>query len=286
MSDILHTSSRQEFVTLTNIEMNRVFALDNLRQRLFNRKQEIEQQDWEAMRQQFLSATSSERAELLFINRLIADYGSSLPRIKYLFESTPKELLEEELINTRSELIARMGGFEIGKHWIRCMKSSDNDDMWVYTARKIWGRQGSISAEEVDRFFTMLDEIAILTDILNGQGATYGIDFKPQKSVARKLMARYSISLKAVDEILNAINKYMMGKNQPKSLVMPARAAVEGGAITRPVHSDFIEMFPLAKDVAKSSYNDYMNPMNTPYDDAVFEQMKKDFENIADRFSV
>ena len=26
--------------------------------------------------------------------------------------------------------------------------------------------------------------------------------------------------------------------------------------------------------------------MNTPYDDAVFEQMKKDFENIADRFSV
>ena len=132
----------------------------------------------------------------------------------------------------------------------------------------------------------MLDEIAILTDILNGQGATYGIDFKPQKSVARKLMARYSISLEAVDDILNAINKYMKGKNQPKSLVMPARAAVEGGAISRPVHSDFIKMFPLAKDVAKSSYNDYMNPMNTPYDDAVFEQMKKDFENIADRFSV
>lgn len=285
MSDILHTSSRQEFVTLTDDEMNRVFALDGLRQQLFSRKTEIEQQGWEAMRQHFLNATSPERAELLFINRLIADYGSSLPRIKYLFESTPKELLEEELINTRSELIARMGGFAIGKHWIRCMKASKDNDTWVYTARKIWGRQGSISAEEVDRFFVMLDEIAILTDILNGQGATYDIEFKPQKSVARKLMARYSICLEAVDDILKTINKYMKGKNQPKSLVMPVRAAVEGGAISRPVHPDFIEMFPLAKDVAKSSYNDYMNPLNTPYDDAVFEQMKKEFEDIADRFS-
>lgn len=286
MSDILHTSSRQEFVTLTDIEMNRVFALDGLRQRLFNRKQAIEQQDWETMRQHFLNATSPERAELLFINRLIADYGSSLPHIKYLFESTPKELLEEELINKRSELIARMGGFEIGKHWIRCMKASKDNDTWVYTARKIWGSQSNISAEEVDRFFVMLDEIAILTDILNGQGATYGIDFKLQKSVARKLMARYSISLEAVDDILKAINKYMKGKNQPKSLAMPVRAAVEGGAITRPSHPDFIGMFPLAKDVAKSSYNDYMNPMNTPYEDAVFEQMKKEFEDIVDRFSV
>lgn len=269
-----YTSSRSEFNDMDSAAIKQVFDLDSLRKQLYDRKEEAREGGWEKMRQILINTSSAERAELLFAEKLLTTYGSSMPHIRYLLNSTPPDLYQQEITQERKDLIDNMGGTMIGKHWIRCMKKPDG---WTFTARRIWDENSQFTSAEIDNFFTDLDEISILTDLLEGRGDMYGISVSLEPVIRAAPTEIYKLCTfrEKAFMLISKLQELTHNRNSAKLIVMPTRAAIDLGVLHRPTYEQFLAAFNLdSKLVSKSSYNNYTNTKGYDYDDKDFEAVK------------
>ena len=227
------------------------------------------------MRQILINTSSSERAELLFAEKLLTTYGSSMPHIRYLLNSTPPDLNQQEITQVRKDLIDSMGGTMIGKHWIRCMKQPDG---WTFTARRIWDENSQFTSAEIDNFFTALDEISIITDLLEGRGDIYGISISlyPEiRAVPTDIYKLCTFREKAF-MLISKLQELTHNRSSAKLIVMPTRAAIDLGVLHRPTYEQFLAAFNLdPKLVSKSSYNNYTNTESYEYYGEDYKAVKK-----------
>lgn len=80
--------------------------------------------------------------------------------------------------------------------------------------------------------------------------------------------------------IIQQIHQLMEGKERPKDVMMPIRAAMDAGVIRRPKSEEFYNEFGTNRIKGKSSIDDYTNPEKEPYKGADFEAMKDIFIKI------
>lgn len=270
-----YTSSRSEFNDMDRAAIKQVFDLDSLRKQLYDRNEEVRKGGWEKMRQILINTSSSERAELLFAEKLLTTYGSSMPHIRYLLNSTPPDLNQQEITQVRKDLIDSMGGTMIGKHWIRCMKQPDG---WTFTARRIWDENSQFTSAEIDNFFTALDEISIITDLLEGRGDIYGISISlyPEiRAVPTDIYKLCTFREKAF-MLISKLQELTHNRSSAKLIVMPTRAAIDLGVLHRPTYEQFLAAFNLdPKLVSKSSYNNYTNTESYEYYGEDYKAVKK-----------
>ena len=86
--------------------------------------------------------------------------------------------------------------------------------------------------------------------------------------------------------VIEKIKEYMEGKNTPRDIMRPLRAAQDAGVIRRITPQEMEETFP-EYHVCRSSVNNYMNPakkgLEHPYpNDESFDVMFADFKKLRD----
>ncbi len=79
--------------------------------------------------------------------------------------------------------------------------------------------------------------------------------------------------------IVYKIKEYQKGKNGPKQLTMPVRAAMDAGVIERPTYSQYSAIEGFAH-VDKSSFSNYTNPEKIHYTGEAFDTMVRDFQTL------
>ena len=107
------------------------------------------------------------------VYRLFMSYQTSLDEIKSIIEDYPAEICLVKLTDVRSELIEEFKKNKLGKHWYECVKSQNGLEK---VGRFLINHRNTISEEEEERFFYLLDEICIITDILKGNAAKYWLN--------------------------------------------------------------------------------------------------------------
>ena len=107
------------------------------------------------------------------VYRLFMSYQTSLDEIKSIIEDYPAEICLAKLAEERSELIEEFKKNKLGRHWYECVKSQNGLEK---VGRFLINHRNTISEEEEERFFYLLDEICIITDILKGNAAKYWLN--------------------------------------------------------------------------------------------------------------
>ena len=91
---------------------------------------------------------------------------------------------------------------------------------------------------------------------------------------------QYVIKPEKADLIVNRIAELVHAKSKPKAIMMPIRAAIDAGALTRPNWESFVEEFGVDKLRSKTSFSDYTNPDKTPYTTEDYQRLKDDFSRL------
>ena len=105
--------------------------------------------------------------------RLFMSYQTSLDEVKSIIEDYPAEICIAKLTDVRNGLIEEFKKNKLGKHWYECIKSQNGLEK---VGRFLINHRNTISEEEEGRFFYLLDEICIITDILKGNAAKYWLN--------------------------------------------------------------------------------------------------------------
>ena len=105
--------------------------------------------------------------------RLFTSYQISLQEVKTIFDDYPEHLCVKKLEQTRESLIAEFKQTKLGTHWCECITSHNGLEK---VGKYLINHRDSISEEEEARFFYLLDEICIITDILGGNAAKYWLN--------------------------------------------------------------------------------------------------------------
>jgi len=82
------------------------------------------------------------------------------------------------------------------------------------------------------------------------------------------------------DAVITRLHELMEGKVKPKDVLMPIRAAIDAGAISRPTWAEFCEEFGDKRVKGKSSVSDYTNPDVHPYHGKDFDKMVEEFKAL------
>ncbi len=82
------------------------------------------------------------------------------------------------------------------------------------------------------------------------------------------------------DEVMTWVNNYMKGKESPKAIIAPLRAAKEAGAIITMTKAIFIDIFGELLGNSISAIDKYMPLSYNGYGDEAYKQMKKRFAEI------
>jgi hypothetical protein len=93
-------------------------------------------------------------------------YMASFSDVKHIFEEYPDKLGVKKLIETRSSLIEKFMQSELGQHWYTCILMDNGLELM---GKFLINHQDTITEEEERRFFYLLDEICLITDILTGK---------------------------------------------------------------------------------------------------------------------
>ncbi|MCR5269527.1 MAG: hypothetical protein K6D91_00740 [Prevotella sp.] len=80
--------------------------------------------------------------------------------------------------------------------------------------------------------------------------------------------------------VIEKLHSLMEGKEQPKDIAMPIRAAMDVGVIRKPTLKEFHSEFREKRIKAPSSYHDYTNIRNHPYEGEEYVLMKREFEKL------
>lgn len=113
--------------------------------------------------------------------RLFTTYQISLAEVKAIFEDYPEDLCFSKLTETREELIREFHQTRLGKHWCECIRLPKGLEK---VGKYLINHRDSISEEEEARFFYLLDEICIITDILRGNAAKYWLNVEYETKLA------------------------------------------------------------------------------------------------------
>ena len=81
------------------------------------------------------------------------------------------------------------------------------------------------------------------------------------------------------EAVIKELWRLMEGKTKPKDVIQPIRAAIEAGVIRRPTWEEFNSEFE-GRVKSKSSFSDYTNPGDTPYQSAEFDAMIEAFRKL------
>lgn len=90
----------------------------------------------------------------------------------------------------------------------------------------------------------------------------------------------YVVKPEKTDIIVNRIIELVNAKDQPKAIMMPIRAAIDAGALSRPNWESFVEEFGDGKLRSKTSFTDYTNPDKTPYTTEDYNCLKEEFRKL------
>ena len=87
----------------------------------------------------------------------------------------------------------------------------------------------------------------------------------------------HRLTAEAKEAVVELLRRLMIGKQKPKDVMMPVRAAMEAGVIRRPTWEEFCSEFGIDLLKSKSSFSDYTNPARKPYEGEDFEALKSQF---------
>ena len=85
------------------------------------------------------------------------------------------------------------------------------------------------------------------------------------------------------DEVMALVNLYMKGKDSPKAIIAPLRAAKEAGALITMTKAIFIDIFGELLGNSISAIDKYMTLSYNGYNDEAYKQMKKRFAEIVEK---
>lgn len=220
-----------------------------------------------------------------FLYRLFMSYEDSLADIKDILDENPSPLNLEVLQEERNNLIARFSETALGKSWMQCMKYKDGIK---HVAKYFMHHRDDLTNEEEIHFFYSLDKICIIEDILKGNAEKYWLDIKypvdwlNNTSLTADLTSPgcpFVNEPSQAEAIISKIREYQSGKTKPKALVMPVRAAMDAGVISRPTLKEYEEIEGFVK-IAKTSFEYYTNPCWEPYNDSAYKGMVEVFKKL------
>ena len=102
-------------------------------------------------------------------------------------------------------------------------------------------------------------------------------DNEPANAAPGMGFAAAVIDSSKTETITSLLRRLMTGKQKPKDVMMPVRAAMEAGVIRRPTWDEFCSEFGIDMLKSKASFSDYTNPGRTPYEGEDFEAIKAQF---------
>ena len=113
------------------------------------------------------------------------------------------------------------------------------------------------------------------------------VDSYMEKEVFINIVAFRSIviTVAIADEVMTWVNNYMKGKDSPKAIIAPLRAAKEAGAIITMTKAIFIDIFGELLGNSISAIDKYMTLSYNGYNDEAYKQMKKRFAEIVEKTS-
>ena len=92
----------------------------------------------------------------------------------------------------------------------------------------------------------------------------------------------FIIKSECAERVINKLLSLVKDKKGPKDKVMPVRAAIDAGAIRRPTFAEIQDTFGKGF-VSKSSYHNYTNPDQHPYDaNPSFTLLVSEFKKIVE----
>ena len=248
------------------------------------------------------------------VYRLFMTYQSSLPEVKTIFDDYPAHLCMSKMIQTREELINEFKQTKLGAHWFECIMLPEGLEK---VGKYLINHRDTISVDEESHFFYLLDEICIMTDILQGNISKYwlNVEFEDAESVQRQdkelknnphkvnpvvdavkeqtdqdnppsplnsisPFTSAVIDTTKAEAVIALLRQLMEGKTKPKDVLMPVRAAMDAGVIRRPTWEEFYKEFGSYRLKSKTSFSDYTNPDKSPYTGADFQMMKEKFRQL------
>ena len=274
-----HSTARKEFVNLSDSELNQTFDLTAIRSEVYGLIHNEGNKPWIIKERELLDANSDTRAEWIFATRLLASYGTSIPQVEHLLKTVPPPLILQMLSKKRADLINQFAGTEAGQHWMMCMKEQDG---WKYVAQYAYGASGIQDSGLLDRFMLMLDQIAIIHDVINGRGRKYGFDLDIVSTESINATKQYCKHPENAHLILQLLHKRIDGQDTPKRSSRPIRAALASGAFCeRPSYTWFDNEFGNSCKNDSSSYYSYTDmEKSNPYEDNLYDEILNEFKTI------
>lgn len=232
----------------------------------------------------------SEGNELMaLLYRLFVSYRDSLKDIKDILDESPSPLKLVELQKERNHQIRHFGYNDYGKHWMACVTHENG----IQNVAKyfIHHRDHFTDYNERDFFYT-LDKICIIDDILQGNADKYGLNIsypddwmKPSREVAENEKKTSKAQQVAKQNIIpvfvyEKIKSFQEGKTKPRDFMLPVRAAVEAGLMSRLTFEDY-GATGLMNNQCESTYYDYLKEDKIIYKIKEYQRILKDFKQLS-----
>ena len=124
-----------------------------------------------------------------------------------------------------------------------------------------------------------LQDLQLFHDALEYVNAYMNNEVILNKKAFRSIVITEDIA----DEVMTWVNNYMKGKDSPKAIIAPLRAAKEAGAIITMTKAIFIDIFGELLGNSISAIDKYMPLSYNGYGDEAYKQMKKRFAEIVEK---
>ena len=232
----------------------------------------------------------SEGNELMaLLYRLFVSYRDSLKDIKDILDESPSPLKLVELQKERNHQIRHFGYNDYGKHWMACVTHENG----IQNVAKyfIHHRDHFTDYNERDFFYT-LDKICIIDDILQGNADKYGLNIsypddwmKPSREAAENEKKTSKAQQVAKQNIIpvfvyEKIKSFQEGKTKPRDFMLPVRAAVEAGLMSRLTFEDY-GATGLMNNQCESTYYDYLKEDKIICKIKEYQRILKDFKQLS-----
>lgn len=232
----------------------------------------------------------SEGNELMaLLYRLFVSYRDSLKDIKDVLDESPSPLKLVELQKERNHQISLFGYNDYGKHWMACMTHENG----IQNVAKYFMHHRDLLIDYKERdFFYTLDKICIIDDILQGNADKYGLNIsypddwmKPSREAAEEEKETSKAQQVAKQNIIpdfvyEKIKSYQEGKTKPRDFMLPVRAAVEAGLMSRLTFEDY-GATGLMNNQCDSSYHDYLKENKIIRNMKEYERMLEEFKQLS-----
>lgn len=232
----------------------------------------------------------SEGNELMaLLYRLFVSYCDSLKDIKDILDESPSPLKLVNLQKERNRQISLFGNNDYGKHWMACMTHENG----IQNVAKYFMHHRHLSTDYKERdFFYTLDKICIIDDILQGYADKYGLNIsylddwmKPSREATEDEKETSKAQQVAKQNIIpvfvyEKIKSFQEGKTKPRDFMLPVRAAVEAGLMSRLTFKDY-GATGLMNNQCDSTYYDYLKEDKIIYKIKEYQRILKDFKQLS-----